>query len=48
LGDSDHRVFEACRIRAVDFYTGRIPDTHQSTDPPDKIDYDKAEKVARE
>ena len=47
LGGSDHQSFEAYRIPAVSFYTGRVPDTHRSTDTPDKIDYDKAEKIAR-
>jgi hypothetical protein len=47
LGDSDHRIFEAYRIPAVNFYSGKNPDTHQPTDTPDKIDYAKAEAVAR-
>jgi hypothetical protein len=47
LGDSDHRIFEAFRIPAVNFYTGRIPDTHAATDTPEKIDYAKAESIAR-
>lgn len=47
LGDSDHRIFEAYRIPAVNFYTGKIPDTHKPTDTPDKIDYDKAAEIAR-
>jgi len=47
LGDSDHRIFEAFRIPAVNFYTGKIPDTHKTTDTPDKIDYKKAETIAR-
>jgi len=47
LGDSDHRVFEALGIPAVNFYTGRIPDTHKPTDTPDKLDYEKAAQIAR-
>ncbi len=47
LGDSDHRSFEALGIPAVNFYTGRIPDTHKPTDTPDKLDYDKAAQIAR-
>ena len=47
LGDSDHRIFEAFRIPAVNFYTGKVADTHKPTDTPDKIDYNKAEKIAR-
>jgi len=47
LGDSDHRAFEALGIPAVNFYTGRIPDTHKPTDTPDKLDYDKAAQIAR-
>ena len=47
LGDSDHRSFEALGIPAVNFYTGRIPDTHEPTDTPDKLDYDKAAQIAQ-
>ncbi len=47
LGDSDHRAFEALGVPAVNFYTGRIPDTHRPTDTPDKLDYEKAAKIAR-
>ena len=47
LGDSDHRSFEALGIPAVNFYTGRIPDTHKPTDTSDKLDYDKAAQIAR-
>jgi hypothetical protein len=47
LGDSDHRAFEALGIPAVNFYTGRIPDTHQPTDTPDKLDYEKAAMIAQ-
>jgi Peptidase family M28 len=47
LGDSDHRFFEALGIPAVNFYTGRIPDTHKPTDTPEKLDYEKAAQIAR-
>ena len=47
LGDSDHRAFEALGIPAVNFYTGRIPDTHKPTDTPEKLNYEKAAKIAR-
>jgi hypothetical protein len=47
LGDSDQRAFEALGIPAVNFYTGRVPDTHKPTDTPDKLDYDKAAQIAR-
>ncbi len=47
MGDSDHRSFEALGIPAVNFYTGRIPDTHKPTDTPDKLDYDKAAQIAQ-
>jgi len=47
LGDSDHRIFEAFRIPAVNFYTGKIADTHKPTDTPEKVDYGKAEQIAR-
>jgi hypothetical protein len=47
LGDSDHRAFETLGIPAANFYAGRIPDTHETTDTPDKLDYEKIEKIAR-
>lgn len=47
LGDSDHSFFRGLGIPAVNFYTGRIPDTHTPTDTPDKLDYDKAARIAR-
>ncbi len=47
IGDSDHRFFEALSIPAVNFYTGRIPDTHKPTDTPEKLDYEKAAHIAR-
>ncbi len=47
LGDSDHCSFKEFGIPSVNFYTGRIPDTHTPTDTPDKLDYEKAAQVAR-
>jgi hypothetical protein len=47
IGNSDHYVFDALDIPAVNFYTGKIPDTHQPTDTADKLDYDKAAAIAR-
>ncbi len=47
LGDSDHCFFNELGIPAVNFYTGKIPDTHTPTDTPDKLDYDKAAKIAQ-
>jgi hypothetical protein len=47
LGDSDHVFFNALGIPAVSFYTGRVPDTHEPTDTADRLDYDKAAKIAR-
>jgi aminopeptidase YwaD len=47
LGDSDHCPFKEFGIPSVNFYTGRIPDTHTPTDTPDKLDYEKAAQIAR-
>jgi len=47
LGDSDHCSFKELGIPSVNFYTGRIPDTHTPTDTPDKLDYEKAAQIAR-
>jgi len=45
---SDNLIFELMRrIPGVFFYSGHHPDRHQPTDDPDKIDYDKAEKISR-
>ena len=47
MGDADHCSFKELRIPSVNFYTGRIPDTHKPTDTPDKVDYEKAAQIAR-
>jgi len=47
LGTSDHYVFDALRIPAVNFYSGRVVETHQPTDTPDTIEYDKVAAIAR-
>jgi len=36
-----------CGIPGVFFYSGNQPDRHRSTDDPDKIDYEKTEKISR-
>lgn len=47
LGTSDHLAFESVGIPAVDFYSGFVPETHQTTDTADRLDYEKAERIAR-
>ncbi len=47
LGSSDHYVFDATGIPAVNFYSGRVSDTHKPTDTPDRLDYDKMAHIAR-
>lgn len=47
LGVSDHFSFESAGIPAVNFYSGRVPETHTPSDTPDTLDYEKAEKIAR-
>ena len=47
LGSSDHDAFAALAIPAVNFYSGRVAETHQTTDTADRLDYDKAEVIAR-
>lgn len=45
---SDNLVFEwMCKIPGVFFWSGGMVDLHKPTDDADKIDYEKAEKIAR-
>lgn len=46
-GNSDHIMFHAAGIPAVSFYSGHHDDVNLPTDDPEKLDYDKAEKISR-
>jgi hypothetical protein len=47
VGNSDNLMFHAVGIPAVSFYSGHHEDVNLPTDDPDKLDYEKAEKIAR-
>jgi hypothetical protein len=47
LRRSDHWVFLQAGVPALWFHTGLHPDYHTPNDRPERIRYDKAEKVAR-
>lgn len=44
---SDHYNFARKGIPAIFFFSGVHEDYHQPTDTPDKIDYEKSERIAR-
>jgi hypothetical protein len=46
-GNSDNLMFHAVGIPAVNFYSGHHDDVNLPTDDPEKLDYDKAEKISR-
>lgn len=46
-GNSDNLAFHFKGIPGVSFYSGHHPDVNKPTDDPEKLDYDKAEKIAR-
>jgi len=46
-GSSDHMMFHAAGIPAVSFYSGHHDDVNLPTDDPEKLDYEKAEKISR-
>jgi hypothetical protein len=46
-GNSDNLMFHAVGIPGVNFYSGHHEDVNLPTDDPDKIDYEKAEKISR-
>jgi len=46
-GRSDHISFQQKGIPSAFFYSGRQPDIHRPTDDPDKIEYDKMEKISQ-
>jgi len=47
FGGSDHQSFEAKGVPFLFFHSGIHRDLHSEKDDPDKIDYDKMEKVTR-
>jgi hypothetical protein len=47
IGTSDNLMFHAVDIPAVSFYSGHHADVNRPTDDPEKLDYEKAEKIAR-
>jgi hypothetical protein len=46
-GSSDNLMFHAAAIPGVCFYSGHHDDVNMPTDDPEKVDYDKAEKISR-
>jgi hypothetical protein len=44
---SDNLVFDAIGIPGVFFFSGAHPDYHRVTDDPEKIDYEKVQKVSQ-
>jgi Zn-dependent M28 family amino/carboxypeptidase len=46
-GTSDNLMFHAMNIPAVSFYSGHHDDVNRPTDDPEKLDYEKAEKISR-
>lgn len=46
-GGSDHLSYEARGIPAVFFFSGHHRDLHRPTDDPDKIEYDKMQKISQ-
>jgi hypothetical protein len=47
IGNSDNLMFHAVGIPAVSFYSGHHDDVNRPTDDADKLDYEKAEQIAR-
>lgn len=47
IGNSDNLMFHAVGIPAVSFYSGHHDDVNQPTDDADKLDYEKAQEIAR-
>jgi len=47
MGDSDNIVFRAVGIPAVNLYSGHHQDVNTPGDDADKLDYDKAQAIAR-
>ena len=47
VGTSDNLMFHAVGIPAVSFYSGHHEDVNRPTDDPEKIDYEKAQKISQ-
>jgi hypothetical protein len=47
IGNSDNLMFHLVGIPAVSFYSGHHEDVNRPTDDPDKVDYEKAQKIAQ-
>ena len=47
VGTSDNLMFHAVGIPAVSFYSGHHDDVNRPTDDADKLDYEKAQEIAR-
>jgi hypothetical protein len=47
VGTSDNLMFHIVGIPAVSFYSGHHEDVNLPTDDPEKLDYDKAHKIAQ-
>lgn len=47
LGNSDNVMFHAVDIPAVLVYSGHHDDVNLPTDDPEKLDYEKAQKISR-
>lgn len=47
IGNSDNLMFHAVGIPAVSFYSGHHDDVNRPTDDADKLDYEKAQGIAR-
>lgn len=47
MGDSDHMVFHAVGIPAVNFYSGHHDDVNTPTDDPEKVDFEKTQQISR-
>jgi len=47
IGNSDNLMFHAVGIPAVSFYSGHHDDVNRPTDDAEKLDYEKAQEIAR-
>jgi hypothetical protein len=47
VGNSDNLMFQAVNIPAVLFYSGHHDDVNEVTDDPEKLDYEKAQKISQ-
>jgi hypothetical protein len=47
IGNSDNLMFHAVGIPAVSFYSGHHEDVNQPTDDPEKVDYEKVQRISQ-